>query len=87
MKEITQIILGTKVKDKVTGFEGIATARVKYLNGCIQYCVDPKVDKEGKMSKCHYIDFDQLEIIKISDAKDERAKEKGPGGVMPNVPE
>lgn len=87
MKEIAQIILGSKVRDRVTGFEGIATARIKYLNGCIQYCVEPVVDKEGKMPKSHYIDFGQLEIIKISAAEDEKAKEKAPGGVMPNVPE
>ena len=29
-----KIKLGIKVRDKVTGFEGIATARIKYLNGC-----------------------------------------------------
>ena len=29
--------LGKKAKDKVTGFEGIITAKVIYLYGCAQY--------------------------------------------------
>lgn len=40
--------LGEKVRDGVTGFKGVITARVEYLNGCLQYCVEPKVGKEGK---------------------------------------
>lgn len=31
------IILGRKVRDKVTGFEGIVTGRATYLTGCDQY--------------------------------------------------
>ena len=65
MEEFNKIKLGSKVRDIVTGFEGIATARIRYLNGCIQYCVEPEVDKEGKMPKHHYIDFGQLEVVRV----------------------
>ena len=34
------IELGSKVKDSVTGYKGIATAMCKYLNGCVQYQVE-----------------------------------------------
>ena len=58
------IKLGSKAKCKVTGFTGTVTARVEYLNGCIQYSVVPKMTEEGKMPACEYIDEAQLEVIK-----------------------
>ena len=39
------ITLGNKVRDKVTGMEGIAVSRVEYLNGCVQYAVQPPYKK------------------------------------------
>lgn len=57
------INLGQQVRDKVTGFEGIATARVEYLNGCIQYCIKPKATKEGACPAGEYIDDQQLEVV------------------------
>jgi hypothetical protein len=57
-----EIKLGSKVKDKVTGFKGTVTARIEYLNGCIQYCVMPKVAKDNKAVEGQYIDVEQLEI-------------------------
>lgn len=76
--------LGEKVKDSITGFEGTITSRIEYLNGCLQYCVEPKVGKEGKKEKYEYIDEGQLELI---GAKARKASKNGPGGVMPNAPE
>lgn len=54
------IKLGNEVRDIVTGFVGIATSRVEYINGCIQYCVVPKVGEDGKMTVGEYIDTHQL---------------------------
>lgn len=58
-----EIKLGTKVRDKVSGFVGIATARVQYLNGCVQYCVRPRVGHDNKVIDPEYIDVQQLEIV------------------------
>ena len=58
------ITLGDKVKDTITGFEGIVTARCVFINGCIQYCIKPKVDKDGKMIGAEWIDEDRLKIVK-----------------------
>ena len=58
-----KIILGNKVRDKITGFEGIASAKIEYINGCIQFCVKPKIKEEGIMLDGEYIDIDQLEVI------------------------
>jgi hypothetical protein len=57
------IRLGQKLRDKVTGFEGIATARCEYLNGCVQYCVLPPVDEKGERRDGIYIDQQQLEVV------------------------
>lgn len=37
-----KIALGAEVKDTVTGYEGVVTARAEYLTGCIQYLVTQK---------------------------------------------
>lgn len=76
--------LGEKVKDIITGWKGTVTARIEYLNGCLQYCVESKVDKEGKMKKAPYIDEGQLELI---EGKSKRASKSGPQGLMPNTPD
>ena len=58
-----EIELGNEVKCTVTGFTGIATAKCVYLNGCVQFGVSPKVDKEGKMPDTQYIDHRQVEYV------------------------
>ncbi len=57
------IILGSKVKDRITGFQGIATSRIEYLNGCVQYCVKPPVDKDGKIVDGEWFDDAQLTVV------------------------
>lgn len=71
------ITLGDKVKDKVSGFTGIAVSRTVYLNGCIQIGVTPKVAKTSDDIKTYYIDEPQLEIIQ---SKKVNVKEKETGG-------
>ena len=62
------IELGRIVKDKVTGFTGIAIARLEFLNGCLQFLVQPKVvtPKKGE-AMTHpaavYIDVEQLVVV------------------------
>lgn len=55
--------LGDRVKDRVSGFEGIVCIRMEHLNGCRQYGMYPKVDKDGKIPDPHYIDGEQLELV------------------------
>jgi hypothetical protein len=43
-----EIKLGDKIKDNVTGLIGIAVARTKFLNGCIQYAIATPVKKGDK---------------------------------------
>lgn len=85
------IKLGTRVRDKVTGFEGIAVARVRYLNGCIQYCIQPEWDGATPIREGSYVDESQL--IKIEGGlywKEEEQPKKpeggGGGGQVLNIP-
>ena len=62
------IELGDKVKDTITGFAGTATARIEYLNGCIQFLVTPKMAKPKKNEtpeypNATYIDVEQLKVV------------------------
>lgn len=55
--------MGAEVKDVVTGFKGVITARVEYVTGCRQYLVNPrKLDKDGKPAGSIYYDEDRLVV-------------------------
>lgn len=56
-----QFKLGVKLKDKITGHEGIAVGVLIYINGCIQFGLKGQLDKDGKMPETHWIDQSQLE--------------------------
>lgn len=57
------IELGNRVRDRITGFTGIATARYEYLNGCIRWCIQPEgLDKDGKPVEDKVFDEPQLEL-------------------------
>ncbi len=57
------ITLGSKVKDVVSGFEGVAMGRAEYLTGCTQYLVAPvKLDKDNKLGDAHWFDEGRLSI-------------------------
>ena len=73
--------LREKVKDTVTGFQGIVSARIEWMNGCIRYIVlSKKRTAEGK-SIDDTIDEQQL----ISMEKPRKEKKRYSGGPMPEV--
>ena len=55
-----QFACGQKVKSKITGFTGVITCESYWINGCIQYCVKPPVDKEGKDQSGVWHDEEEL---------------------------
>ena len=57
------IELGDEVIDKITGFKGIVVAKTEYINGCIQYEVQPKIDKDGKIPESNNIDKETIELV------------------------
>jgi hypothetical protein len=57
------VVLGKKVRDKITGFIGIAVAEHTYINGCKRISVQPSIDKNGKVPESVSFDIPQLEIV------------------------
>ncbi len=57
------IELGDKVKDKVSGFTGIAIGVTKWLHGCNRIIVQPVVGKDGKYPDNASFDEPQLEVV------------------------
>lgn len=56
-----KIKLGETYTDKITGYTGIATARIEYLTGCTHICLQAKVDKDNKIPEGQYFDESRLD--------------------------
>jgi len=64
------INLGSRVKDVITGFKGIATAHVKFLHGCSRIQITPeKLGKNGSTIDAQYFDEPQVIVLNDSDHK------------------
>lgn len=57
------IELGMKVRDRVTGVEGIAVARTEWLNGCTRVTVQPQKLKDSQPVETTTFDEAQLEVV------------------------
>jgi len=69
--------LGQKVKDRITGFEGIVIAKCFYLNGCTSCQIRPdKLKEDGSIHETQWIDEQQLD-------NESKASSGGPGDVPP----
>lgn len=77
------IELGSKVRDSVSGWTGIATARYEYLNGCERYEVSAH-DKEGKPEGFTF-DWQQIEVLQVP-AYLQQPVASVPGGDRSNTP-
>lgn len=62
MKYATEIELGSKIKDKISGVEGIATSACFFLYGCTRIALQP-VSTDGKHIEAFYVDEPQLELV------------------------
>ena len=58
-------IIGKKVKDDLTGFEGTATAYCQYITGCNQVLVTPKGTDSSKHTESFWIDEQRLTVDKM----------------------
>ena len=61
--------LGDRIRCKVTGYEGVAVAKLKHLNGCVQYGLKGKMVKDGEYPETVYLDVEQLEKIEDNAVK------------------
>jgi hypothetical protein len=60
------IKLGLTYKDKITGFEGVATGYVQYLTGCNQVLIAPRCSSDGALRDSQWFDQQRLEDIGVS---------------------
>jgi hypothetical protein len=56
-------LLGHRVKDTVTGLEGVVTSITFDLYGCVQAIVHPGLDKDGKPRETLWFDVARLARI------------------------
>lgn len=57
------IKLGHRVKDVITGLEGVATGRCTYINGCIQILIRPQGLHEGKPIDGQWVDEQRIKVV------------------------
>ena len=59
----TRIQLGDKATAVITGFTGIVVARVDYLTGCSQLCLQPQgLDEKGQPFESRYFDEPYVDL-------------------------
>lgn len=56
-------LLGLRVKDRVTGMEGVVATVGFDLYGCVQAIVNPGMDKDGKLRDSLWFDVIRLEVM------------------------
>lgn len=75
--ETKEIKLGQKIRDTITGLEGVAVGRTTYLYGCVRVTMQPYEVKDGKPAEWCSFDEPQLEVLGDTDkvaVAEERAK-------------
>jgi len=60
---IPTIKLGSKYKDTITQFVGVAVCQTAWYNGCDRVSLQPPVDKDGKMQAQESFDSTTLELV------------------------
>lgn len=72
-----EVQLGDKVKDRITGFEGIVVAITTWMYGCRRVTVLPdRLDKDGKILDSASFDEPQIEILKAANTPPEVEEER-----------
>ena len=82
-KETEMIKLGSKVMDKVTGFQGIAVGRSDWLWGCVTYGL-ASTDKEGMPRELEWFDSDRLAVVEEKTVILKAKETGGPGYQAPS---
>lgn len=77
---------GDRVKEKITGFEGVITGCAFYLTGCNQYLITAKIKDDFSEPIALWYDEGRIELISSSEwnEKDVKALDNG-CDALPNV--
>lgn len=77
------IKLGSKVRDSITGFEGIATSRTEYLYGCVHVGITPTELRDGKPVDSQWFDEQRVQVIEERKPEVSPASSATSGGPQP----
>lgn len=80
------IKLGSKVRDSITGFTGIATSRTEYLHGCVHVGVTPTELKDGKPIDPQWFDEQRVELLEEKKPVVSKASSATSGGPNDHPP-
>jgi hypothetical protein len=75
------IQLGSEVRDRVTGFAGLAVAKTVWLGGNTLVMIEPTRLHDGKPVDSHSFDVDRVELVQKADppvSKSSSARSGGP---------
>lgn len=82
---------GDLVRDRITGFSGVAVAKTVWINGCVRWTVQPtKLSKDGAQ-RC--FDHEQMMVVRkavvpaygrTEPAGTKGRRKKAPGGPRPS---
>jgi len=68
-----KIRMGDTVKSKISGFKGVVVSKTQFLNGCVQFGIEPKVNNknltEGTLQEMS-VDERSLVLVKPRNEKD-----------------
>lgn len=56
-------ILGSRMRDMITGFTGVVTGRAEYISGCAQALVAPAMKPDGSVPASEWFDEQRLERV------------------------
>lgn len=64
-----KVRLGDRVRDRVTGCEGVVIGITRWLTGCDSATVQPPLDKDGKTPPVEHVDVIRLEVLESGAVK------------------
>lgn len=80
------IQLGSLVRDSVTGFSGMATARTVYLYGCVRITVPPTALHDGSPVADEWFDEQRIEVVEPREPVVSAASSATSGGPQNDPP-
>lgn len=67
-----KIKLGSVVRDRITGLEGVVIARTEYHTGCIHIGIQAPVDSSGRVPSLYWTD--EVNLSMKPEAKKKRGR-------------
>jgi hypothetical protein len=80
------IKLGSKVRDSITGFTGIAVSRTEHLFGCVRVSIEPQECKDGKPVDICWFDEQRVELVEETKPVVSAASSATSGGPQNDCP-